>query len=254
MSESTNPPRSRAGQARQARLLLWPLVVLVLATLAIRFSDLDLIVARAVYAEQGGWLHEEHPVVLFFYNHGNLPAILVSAGAGMFWLSSCFATRLRPRRPLAIFLVLTMLLGPGLLVNAVFKGYWGRPRPSQIVDFGGEREFVRVGEPRFGMKGKSFPSGHASMGFYWLVLGVFFFNRNRKLAVGFFVLGLTHGGAMGAGRILQGAHWLSDVMWAAGMDYLSAFIVLYLVPAARPPSPPVPAASAAAAQSSPGAV
>ena len=37
----------------------------------------------------------------------------------------------------AVFLVLSLLLGPGLLVNVILKDNWGRPRPGSVVEFGG---------------------------------------------------------------------------------------------------------------------
>jgi lipid A 4'-phosphatase len=41
-----------------------------------------------------------------------------------------------------IFLALTMVIGPGLLVNATFKPHGGRPRPVEIKQFGGQQSFV----------------------------------------------------------------------------------------------------------------
>ncbi len=40
-----------------------------------------------------------------------------------------------------IFLLLTLALGPGLLVNGFLKSHWGRARPSEVSAFGGAAEF-----------------------------------------------------------------------------------------------------------------
>ncbi|HBH49073.1 MAG TPA: PAP2 family protein, partial [Bacteroidales bacterium] len=40
----------------------------------------------------------------------------------------------------ALMMILTIVLGPGLLVNATFKDNWGRPRPNEIVEFGGKEK------------------------------------------------------------------------------------------------------------------
>ncbi len=40
------------------------------------------------------------------------------------------------------FLALLYILGPGVLVNLLFKEHWGRPRPVNIVEFGGTQQYV----------------------------------------------------------------------------------------------------------------
>lgn len=42
----------------------------------------------------------------------------------------------------ALFLVATLALGPGLLVNVALKDHWGRPRPIDIAQLGGTEHFV----------------------------------------------------------------------------------------------------------------
>src|SRR6476619_7728679 len=60
-----------------------------------------------------------------------------------------------PRRKLFIpvravgFLISTMILAPGLLVNVLLKDHWGRPRPIDVTQFGGNQnrsEERRVGK------------------------------------------------------------------------------------------------------------
>lgn len=43
------------------------------------------------------------------------------------------------RRPLCLLVVFAV--GPGLLVNGVLKALWGRARPVDVFDFGGDRPF-----------------------------------------------------------------------------------------------------------------
>jgi lipid A 4'-phosphatase len=53
-----------------------------------------------------------------------------------------------PRRKLLLsgrailFLMATMALGPGLLVNVGLKDHWSRPRPIDVTQFGGDQHFV----------------------------------------------------------------------------------------------------------------
>ena len=63
------------------------------------------------------------------------------------------------------------------------------------------------------------------MGFY--LMGPYFFlqRRNRFLALVFLGTGLAAGSLFGAARIIQGKHFLTDVIWAGGMIYLTGAIL-----------------------------
>ena len=43
-----------------------------------------------------------------------------------------------------LFFALMLAIGPGVIVNGVFKPFWGRPRPHDTIPFGGERDFLPV--------------------------------------------------------------------------------------------------------------
>ncbi len=132
----------------------------------------------------------------------------------------------RWRRPAAV-IVITLLLGPGLLVNALGKGYWGRPRPRDVVQFNGAEPFHRICQPGTPGQGKSFPCGHASVGF---VLVVFYFlDANRKRRWTWMGVGLGYGALMGVARMAQGGHFASDVIWAGGLTYLSAAVAHHVL-------------------------
>ncbi len=59
-----------------------------------------------------------------------------------------------PRRPMlipgraAVLMVVTLGLAPGLLTNTLLKSHWGRPRPIDVVEFGGDQHFVPWWDPR----------------------------------------------------------------------------------------------------------
>jgi membrane-associated PAP2 superfamily phosphatase len=132
-----------------------------------------------------------------------------------------------------LFLALLLVIGPGLLVNLVFKDHFGRARPVQTREFGGKLSFSPLGQRAYAGIGKSFPSGHASMGAYWLGLFVFYWKRWRSLAWTFGALGLVHGVVMGLGRMAQGGHWASDVVWSVAFVYFTAWGLQQLMPAPR---------------------
>src|SRR6185437_11604183 len=62
-----------------------------------------------------------------------------------------------------VFLVSTLILGPGLLVNVTLKDHWGRPRPIEVTQFEGTEHFVPWWDPRGDCPGNcSFVSGDVS--------------------------------------------------------------------------------------------
>lgn len=129
------------------------------------------------------------------------------------------------RGPL-LFLILALALGPGLMVNTVFKDQWDRARPVHITEFGGDKQFT----PPIVMsdqcdKNCSFVSGHPASGYVLLALGYLgaFANRRKWL-----IRGVIIGGFIGFGRIVQGGHFLSDVLFSF-LVVLVTTHVLYLL-------------------------
>lgn len=140
------------------------------------------------------------------------------AGAGV--LLSLLARAWRGRysfglgRSAIAYLLLTALLGPVLLANVVLKDQWGRARPAQIEAFGGDKRFtpalVYSSEcPR----NCAFVSGEASMAFAFAAFGFLAATARRRRAV--FAAVAVYGAVTGLVRIAQGAHFLSDVVFAA---------------------------------------
>ena len=74
-------------------------------------------------------------------------------------------------RRLAIFLLVVLFVGPGLIVNGIWKEHWGRARPFEVQNFGGEHQYTPPMQPAQECDTNcSFVSGHAAMGFYWISL------------------------------------------------------------------------------------
>lgn len=118
------------------------------------------------------------------------------------------------------------LVGPGLLVNAVLKEYWGRARPAYV--FSGEAEFSRpfviVDECE---RNCSFVSGEAAAAVALAIvvcalLWRSFGPRGRRRMV---LLSAAVAGAAMAMRMATGRHFLSDVVFAA---FLVALVALGL--------------------------
>jgi len=207
--------------------LLIPLVPLLSLTVLFRLTDADIAICQAFYdAGDGSWSVGEAGLWKFVYSYGTLPGVALGIAALAIGAASLAWPRLHAYRDAGFFLATVLAVGPGLLVNGVFKPHWCRPRPTQIVEFGGNQEFVPVWGWTSERMCKSFPSGHASMGFYLMAPAFLLYRRRRRLALGFVGLGLAGGVVLGIARIAQGGHFPSDVLWSAGMTYLSA-LALY---------------------------
>lgn len=106
------------------------------------------------------------------------------------------------------YLFLVLFIGAGLIVNLGFKDNFGRARPRNVTEFGGARQFtppfVISGECR---KNCSFSSGEGAAGFFALALALAL-TRKRRWFVAAFVFGVV----VSIGRIVAGAHFLSDAV------------------------------------------
>jgi membrane-associated PAP2 superfamily phosphatase len=199
---------------------LIPLVILLGFTLLFWMSDLDLSLHRQFFVPGEGGIYADLPLCRALYEHGTLPGLFLSIVCLLAFIGSFWKSQLLPYRNAFLFLVLLMLIGPGLVVNSIFKEHWGRPRPRAVVQFGGKQTFLTVWQKGESGKGSSFPSGHASMGFFLLSPILCCVNRS-KMAWTFLGLGLGYGLLMGLVRMVQGGHFAATAL-AGGMVYLCA--------------------------------
>jgi membrane-associated PAP2 superfamily phosphatase len=122
-----------------------------------------------------------------------------------------------------VFLIVTMALGPGLVVNVILKDHWGRPRPIDVTQFGGNEHFVPWWDPRGDCPGNcSFVSGDVSGAFWTVAPAALVPPAWRVLAYG---AALTLGAAMAALRLVAGAHFFSDAAFAGIFTFLIIWIV-----------------------------
>jgi membrane-associated PAP2 superfamily phosphatase len=204
-----------------------PVVLLAAATIVFWTTDVDLAIERLFYESGAGWVQKDDQPWHGLYKMGVVPAWVMALSALAVLIASRWVPKWVCHRRVAVFLVLVMAVGPGLVVNEVFKKHWGRPRPLDVYEFGGDRDFVPVWVKSPSGNGNSFASGHASTGYY--LLAPFFFVRRRswKRAVWWLAVGLTYGSLVGLARMIQGAHFVSDVVWAGGMVYVTGLAFYY---------------------------
>ncbi len=217
-------------RSRRLRLAewLWPALATALITLAVRASDFDLGAQRWIYKIGGGnWSLGDHPFWKLLYAGGTLPAsLVVFAALGVFAFSWAMP-RLRRWRRAGLFLVLSAVIGPGLIANGILKEHWGRPRPREVIEFGGRHEFEPVLSYHAESHGMSFPCGHATMGFFFLAFYFLLRQRRPGLAQAAVFAALAAGGLMGIARMTQGAHFFSDMIWAAVVCWYTPLLLAF---------------------------
>lgn len=115
-------------------------------------------------------------------------------------------------RRAVLFLVATLALGPGLLVNAVLKEHWARPRPGHVIEFGGSEKFVPWWDVRGTCdKNCSFVSGEVSAAAWTLAPAVLVPGVLGYVAIGG---ALAFTVATAFLRIAAGGHFFSDAALA----------------------------------------
>jgi lipid A 4'-phosphatase len=214
----------------------------------IRSFNLDMRIQLFFYDADKGWYIGETPLFKTLFLYGEKPAwILFSVSLALLvtgfiidkWILAksihrtsimySFITTVRKYRKGFLLIVLLMIIGPGLIVNAVLKDHLGRPRPREVVEFGGEYEFVEPWMPGEAGKNSSFPSGHSSVAFY-LFAPFFVLEKDKKLLRRCFLyLGISFGFLMGLARMAQGGHFLSDIIWSGVLVFLTAFFLKYFL-------------------------
>lgn len=125
-----------------------------------------------------------------------------------------------------VFLLLALALGPGILVNGVFKSYWGRARPIKVAEFGGNNAFSPAYVIATQCKNNcSFVSGDAAVGYFFLAFIFVAKKRERMVAI----LGTLLGTTIGLVRVAQGAHFLSDILFAGFVTLTAAWLLNWIL-------------------------
>lgn len=207
------------------------LIPLIIYLLIVPFSPyLDFTISGLFYHD--GFIYKDYRYFDFFRIYGELPALLTAVFTFGIFLLSFLSSRLRPLRETCLFMTLTLIVGAGLITNAILKDHWGRPRPRETTLFGGTQPFKAMYQPDFyHQQGVSFSSGHASMGFFFLSFIIAGWRRHsRSFVAAGIILTLFLGISLSVTRIAQGAHFFSDILTSAIVMWLTAVLINWLIP------------------------
>lgn len=171
-----------------------------------RFFDFS----RKKFPLRTSWFFEE-------FAHDGIKWGIVAFGLsiGALWLASWRFATLSPRRRAFGYLFLCLLLAP--LVVGGIKAASKQHCPWDVDRYGGLAPYVRLLEPAIpGLdRGACWPSGHASGPFAFYALYFLWRGRSPRLAWLAFSLVTLLGLAIGFGRVVQGAHFVSHMFWSA---------------------------------------
>jgi lipid A 4'-phosphatase len=229
MTQSYNEQAPSTGRLFLFSPHFWiPVAIMFVTAIIFNLFDLDLRIQSYYY--QDGWRLDHLWWVRLLYRYANIPALLISVGALMLYLYSYRqqSSYLKYRK-MALFLSLAMIIGPGIIVNSIFKDNWGRPRPREIELYGGRYAYEAPLNIDPESPGKSFPCGHATVGFYFFAPALLFAIKKRQFYFFITCFAIVFGTVIGWVRVIQGGHFVSDVIFAGGMVYLSSYVLWKLM-------------------------
>src|ERR1700733_6181008 len=125
-----------------------------------------------------------HPIFDFFYSYALLPGQIVAVLSMTALLCSYALPSCQSWKKPALVLVMTLAVGAGFICHFILKDHWGRPRPKQVIEFGGKQPFRPYYKPNFFNQpepSKSFPCGHCTMGFYFFAVALIAARHGRTL-------------------------------------------------------------------------
>ncbi len=220
-------------------LFLWP--TLLIAVVLYFHQYLDLKASQFFYDLYPGF--QPGPIWKWIFHWGVLPGLLI--GLVSFIILICqISPKWQKYRTGALMAFLGLILGPWILVNLTLKEYCQRPRPVQLEQYGGKYHYVPIHKIDLKFQGnqqKSFPSGHASMGFYLFILWRIASREKKhqwaKRALTFASL-MTF--LLSWARLSQGGHFLSDVLISGYVVWLVILILERYCYGKRVPSKTAP--------------
>jgi membrane-associated PAP2 superfamily phosphatase len=198
---------------------------LVLAIVFTAWPGIDLWASSRFLDAQGHFVGNEYLWVRVFYVAGrfaggayaalSLAVILVGH-----WRPALVPFRWRRR---AYSLLWVVLLAAGLAINAGLKEHWGRARPVQVTQFGGERQFSPVLLPTDQCERNcSFSSGHAAAGFVIMSIGLMGPVAVRRR---WWWFGVGLGAFASLARVMQGGHFLSDTLFSGWLIWACGWLI-----------------------------
>lgn len=202
-------------------LLLW---------LLFDFTNLDLYLSQMFFdaqssawpyydtfwTKQVGYLWPKYALILYGLS---LMCLLVLSFKNSYW---------QAKRMTIVFLLLSIILVPTEI--SLLKHTFHKPRPEQIVEFGGIMQHVKLLEfTQDQPSASNWPGGHASGGA--ALVSLYFIGKQASKFWGKagLAFGVLSSQIMGFVQVLRGQHFLSHNLWTLWFAWLTVVIIYFLL-------------------------
>lgn len=210
------------------QFIFYLLLLALFSAVLVWYPAIDILVSKQFYINET-WVGTEFWLWLFFYNFGPAPIILLCVLAIVVVFHSFKQKPMGLNYWYANAVLLSAVLGPLLFGNA-FKIVWNRPRPRNMLEFGGDFDYAHLLEigPKLAKGlGESFPSGHASSAFILTMVFYLLYPKHKTGAYACWWLAVLWGVLVSMARISQGGHFLSDVFWSFGVMQIINLLIYF---------------------------
>lgn len=200
------------------------LLVMLVLSCFLWWPEIDLTVSGWFYESDKKFSLAIHPLFLFMHSVAYYGARVLGVGLFVVAMVAFYRKAVWGISGKAwLFLFIALMVGPVLLANVILKDHWGRARPREVAEFGGVYSFSPAWIPQqHARRNDSFVAGDAAFGFFLssfaYVVPLAAASRRREkpnLSRRVFWGGMAAGSLFGFARIAMGAHFLSDVLFAA---------------------------------------
>ena len=185
-------------------------------------SSIDIYLSSLFYYGNSQFLLQSYYNLTIFFRKIILPLaiiyILILPIISIFLPTKKFYFGYRFKFADIVFLWVSNIFNLLIIINFFLKNVWGRARPGDILQLGGKENFTAWYQISDSCSSNcSFVSGDASVGFS--IIALYFLTKKEV----FFWLSLFLGCSLGLIRIMEGGHFLSDIVMSAVILYLSFY-------------------------------
>ena len=199
-------------------------ITLILSIIFFLFPNIDITVSGLFFGQDNRFLAAEHDWFIVLIRKIILPFFVLL----VFFIpiAALFKEIIYKEKILNktirdwIYLFSCLVISTGVIVNLIFKGMWGRARPSDTIIFGGEYPFtIPWLNVDYCSSNCSFVSGDVS--FFTLSLALLIiFNKQNWNIYAYLLIGF-----ISFLRIAEGDHFLSDTVMSFIVTYVSIKIL-----------------------------
>jgi len=227
MRAATTLLSTRALRRLTALLAAGALVILWLG----RYTDLDLVLADAVFDAQRRVFPWRDAWLTVTFNHVMLKQLLTVLAVGVVVYALVDAWRPRaalgaPGRLQLRIVALSAVLVPA--VTSTLKHLSASHCPWDLLRYGGEQPYVRLfgAFPADTLPGQCLPAGHASSALWLVALAVCWLPERPSRARAVALLAIGAGATVGYLQQLRGAHFMTHTLWSI---WIACTIVVALI-------------------------